>query len=62
VPLDLEYLEQAVADAEAAARSYAERSTGAAARFTAELEKSEEAILAQPEAWPVLRQGHGASW
>jgi len=49
---ELEYLDQAVVEAEAAARWYAERSPTASARFSAELDEAEAAILERPEAWP----------
>jgi len=49
----LEYLDQAIVEAEAAARWYLERSPTAAARFSAELDEAEAAILEQPEAWPL---------
>jgi plasmid stabilization system protein ParE len=48
----LEYLDQAVVEAEAAARWYAERSPTASARFSAELDEAEAAILERPEACP----------
>jgi len=47
----LEYLEQAVTDAEAAVRWYAERSATAARRFSADLDAAESAIFERPEAW-----------
>lgn len=50
---ELEYLEEAIVEAEAAARWYAERSPRAAARFSAELDEAEAAILERPEAWPA---------
>jgi plasmid stabilization system protein ParE len=53
VARELEYLPQAVAEAEAAARWYAERSPTAAARFSLELDEAEIAILRAPEAWPT---------
>ncbi len=54
---ELEYLEQALIDAEAAARWYAARSPTAAIRFSAELDDAEAAILERPEAWPRADQG-----
>ena len=50
---ELEYLEQAIGEAEAAAQWYAERSLTAAARFVTELDDAEMAILERPEAWPL---------
>jgi toxin ParE1/3/4 len=57
VPRDLEYLEEALEEAEAAARWYAERSANAAAGFSGELDAAEIAILEQPEAWPPFEHG-----
>jgi toxin ParE1/3/4 len=53
----LEYLAEAVADAEGATRWYAERSPAAARRFSEELDAAEEAIAAHPEAWPAYQHG-----
>jgi plasmid stabilization system protein ParE len=50
--IDLEYLEEALQEAEAAARWYAERSPTAAAAFTDEIDAAETAIVRLPEAWP----------
>jgi len=58
VARELEYLEEAVSDAEGAARWYAERSPTAAVRFSAELEQAEAAILDRPEAWPIVGAGN----
>jgi plasmid stabilization system protein ParE len=58
VPLELEYLDEAVIDAEEAARWYAERSPSAAIRFSLELDDAERAILDRPEAWPALGAGN----
>jgi len=55
---ELEYLDEAVIDAEGAARWYAERSPTAAIRFSAELDEAEVAIVERPEAWPTLRDGN----
>lgn len=55
---ELEYLEQAVAEAEGAARWYAERSQTAAARFSAELDAAETAIAERPEAWAPATDGN----
>ena len=54
---ELEYLEQAVIEAEAAARWYAERSATVAARFSIELDEAEAAILERPEASPPGEEG-----
>lgn len=54
----LEYLEQAVADADGAARWYAERSPTAAQRFSAELEAAELAIMEMPDAWAQAADGN----
>lgn len=54
MPLELEYLDEAVIDAEEAARWYAERSPSAAIRFSLELDDAETAILDRPEAWPAV--------
>jgi len=58
VTRELEYLDQAVVDAEGAARWYAERSPTAAVRFSAELDIAEAAILDRPEAWPTVGDGN----
>lgn len=58
MPLELEYLEEAVVDAEQAARWYAERSPSAAIRFSLELDDAERAILDRPEAWPAVGAGN----
>lgn len=55
--LVLEYLEEAVIEAAAAARWYAERSETAAAGFTAELDAAEAAITRLPHAWPSYEHG-----
>jgi plasmid stabilization system protein ParE len=52
VARELEYLREAVEEAEAAARWYAERSATAAVEFSAELDAAESAIAQFPEAWP----------
>lgn len=54
MPLDVEYLAEAVDEAEGAVRWYAERSVMAAIGFDAELEASELAISDNPLAWPVF--------
>jgi plasmid stabilization system protein ParE len=57
VPLELEYLEEALREAEAAARWYAERSVTAAAGFSDEIDAAESAIVRLPEAWPAFDPG-----
>jgi len=53
----LEYLVEALEEAEAAARWYAERSPSAALGFDAELDNAEQAISTQPDAWPSFDHG-----
>jgi plasmid stabilization system protein ParE len=53
----LEYLEEALEEAEAAARWYAERSPTAAAAFSEEIDEAESAIVRLPEAWPPFDHG-----
>lgn len=53
----LEFLEQAVAEAEDAARWYAERSAVAGAAFVNELDGAVAAILRTPETWPPFDHG-----
>ena len=57
VARELEYLDQALIEAEAAAQWYLERSPTAAARFSADLDEAEVAILERPEAWPSAEPG-----
>jgi plasmid stabilization system protein ParE len=57
VARELEYLEEALEEAEAAARWYAERSATAAAAFSEELDAAESAIAQLPEAWPRFDHG-----
>jgi plasmid stabilization system protein ParE len=57
VPSAIEYLVEALAEAEGAARWYAERSSHAAARFSEELDAAEAAIAAFPDAWPLFDHG-----
>jgi toxin ParE1/3/4 len=57
VARELEYLEEALEEAEAAARWYAERSATAAAAFTEEIDTAEAAIVGLPEAWPLFDHG-----
>ena len=49
---ELEYLDEALKEAEAAARWYAERSDTAAVGFSDEMDAAESAIARLPEAWP----------
>jgi len=58
VARELEYLDEAVGDAEGAARWYAERSPTAAIRFSAEPDAAEAAIIDRPEAWPTVGDGN----
>ena len=53
----LDYLDEALAEAEAAARWYAERSPTAALAFSEELDAAESAIVRLPEAWPPFELG-----
>ena len=53
----LEYLDQALDEAEEAVRWYAERSPTAAAGFTDELDVAAPAIEQAPEAWPPYDHG-----
>ena len=54
---ELEYLEEALEEVEAAARWYAERSATAAVAFSEEIHAAESAILRLPEAWPAFDHG-----
>ena len=54
---ELEYLEEALQEAEAAARWYAERSVTASAAFSSEMDAAESAILRLPDAWPPFDHG-----
>lgn len=49
---EVEYLREALEEAEAAARWYAERSPAAAAAFSEEIDAAESAIARLPDAWP----------
>ena len=55
--LELEYLDEAVVEAAAAAEWYAARSATAAAGFEAELDEAESAIRRLPNAWPAYDHG-----
>lgn len=57
MPLRLEYLDEALDEAEEAARWYAERSPSAAAGFTDELDIAATAIERAPSTWPVYDHG-----
>jgi plasmid stabilization system protein ParE len=60
-PLDVaravEYLDEAIGEAEAAARWYAERSASAADGFADEIDAAMAAIEQNPNAWPVHDYG-----
>ena len=49
---EVEYLAEALEEAEAAARWYHERNAAAAAAFSDEIDLAESAITRFPEAWP----------
>jgi plasmid stabilization system protein ParE len=53
----LEYLDEAIEEAEAAARWYAERSSTAASGFADEIDTAIAAIEQNPEAWPPYEHG-----
>jgi len=53
----LEYLDEAVDEAESAARWYAERSGSAAAGFAGEIDAAIAAIEQHPDAWPAYDHG-----
>jgi plasmid stabilization system protein ParE len=57
VARELEYLDEALQEAEAVARWYAERSATAATAFAAEIDEAESDILRLPEAWPAFHHG-----
>ncbi len=57
MPQRLEYLDEALDEAEEAARWYAERSPMAAEGFTSELDVATTAIEQAPEAWPPYDHG-----
>ena len=54
---ELEYLDEAIEEAEAAARWYAERSSSAATGFADEIDMAIAAIEQNPEAWPPYDHG-----
>jgi plasmid stabilization system protein ParE len=53
----VEYLDEALEEAEAAARWYSERSLTAAVAFSEEIDAAESAIARLPEAWPPFDWG-----
>jgi len=53
----LEYLDEAIKEAEAAARWYAQRSITAASGFADEIDAAIAAIEQSPEAWPSYDHG-----
>jgi plasmid stabilization system protein ParE len=57
VAREIEYLEEALAEAEAAARWYAERSATAAVAFSDELDAAESAIARLPDVGPRFDDG-----
>ena len=54
---ELEYLDEALDEAVAAARWYAERSATAAAAFSDEIDAAESSIVRLPDAWPAFDHG-----
>ena len=54
---EVEYVAEALEEAEAAARWYAARSAVAARRFSEEMDAAEPAIAAHPNAWPPYDHG-----
>ena len=55
--LEIEFLDEALEEAEAAARWYAERSESAALGFADEIDLAAAAIQRLPTAWPPFEQG-----
>lgn len=53
----IEYLDEAIEEAEAAARWYAERSASAASGFADEIDAAIAAIEQSPNAWPGYDHG-----
>jgi plasmid stabilization system protein ParE len=53
----VDYLDEAIEEAEAAARWYAERSSSAAVGFADEVDAAIAAIEQTPEAWPPYDHG-----
>ena len=62
MPRALEYLADALAEAEAAAHWYAERSPSAALAFSEELDAAESAIARLPDAWPPYEAGRADTY
>jgi toxin ParE2 len=56
VPRTLEFLDEAIEEAEAAARWYAERSPTASAAFADEIDSAIAEIIRLPLAWPAYSQ------
>jgi toxin ParE1/3/4 len=54
---EIEYLQEALIEAEATARWYAARSDSAAAAFSNEIDAAIAAIDEHPEAWPAYDHG-----
>jgi hypothetical protein len=54
VAREIEYLAEALEEAEAAARWYTERSATAAVAFSDEMDAAESAIARLPDAWPLF--------
>lgn len=54
---ELEYLDEAIQEAEAAARWYAERSSSAAFGFADEIDAAVAAIQQHPDTWPAYDHG-----
>jgi toxin ParE1/3/4 len=57
VARELEYLEEALEELEAAVRWYAERSATAAVAFSEEIDAAESDVVRLPKAWPVFEHG-----
>src|SRR5688572_3790304 len=57
VTRELEYLDEAILEAESAASWYAQRSATAALAFSNELAEAESAIVRLPESWPRFEHG-----
>jgi toxin ParE2 len=55
--LAVEFLDEALEEAEAAARWYAARSSAAAVGFSAEIDAAVTSIERLPHAWPPYEQG-----
>jgi plasmid stabilization system protein ParE len=57
VARELEYLDEALEEAVAAARWYVDRSPTAATAFSSEIDEAESAIVRLPDAWPRFDHG-----